>query len=123
MTPDEFELAMLTIYLEDQEDCNAKFGGLPMHYTLCSEKLQKKFWEKHHLCRSKLLVMFERFFKNQPKPLPNETWSVFVAGGPCIFYKKSNWVEVNGKHYLQIGIRLEQYYTMRQRECTGEING
>ena len=66
--------------------------------------------------RKEFLTLFEYFFKNQPYPNPNETYPVSVAGGPANAYKKSNWVEIDGRHYVCIKIRLDQYLLMRQRE-------
>jgi hypothetical protein len=117
MRADEFESTILKIYLDDQEECNARFG-YPMHCYMDTEKLQKIFWRDYRLNRKEFLIHFEHFFKNQPIPEENETYSVSVAGGPVNAYKKSNWINVDGRHYVCIKIRLGQYLHMRQRGMT-----
>ena len=113
MDDTEFELAILKIYEHDQNECNEKFGGLPMHYTISVDRCQKLFWTYYRVSRSQFLELFARFYEMQPKPLPNEIHCVSIYGGVSSHYRKTNWVEIRGKHYLQIRIVLSEYRRMR----------
>lgn len=113
ITEKEFEDIFISLFLEDEKRL-LKMHGFPIFHVMDFELMQKELWDKHHINRPQFLKLFERFYHNQPHPSSNEIYTVNISGGPCNSYKKRNWAEVDGRHYVVFRIYVNDYLRMRK---------